>query len=1024
MEATVVPPLADPVARPPVDPLPTVALSAVEPTTILSPSDDGPGSPGGTQPQTDQPRPALPGTDPTVAAPRQGETAPPSVDPTLSAVVTEPSAAPAAFTPATGPVDAGTGTTGGSTSNPNPTSGPTSGVTSPVSSTITAPTSTGPAPGGADAGRLAGAGAQRPEPPSPATYRSVMQALNPGMPLTPPTDPTRQPEPGDWEHLRPRTPEWYAAKWAAEREGLDRRRYQGYFEAQRAWFEENQRTDEATRLRSLAEDHDRRAREYSAHALTLRRAGQARQARAWDEAAEDEFRDSLRCLDLAQAVSAGTVVPDMVSIDDEADFRRINDDVADLAPGAVDTGDRSALTGDGHPPTIDRSRRYGVRGGLRPPLALHQTDLERQMPRDAEGQVVRTADPRQGGWFRLANDGGPRADPTRGINCIDCTLSFFETWVHGRPRVAAPRTFDAYAEGDIRAPLGGEEGGTGRIEDVTGGRFQRLCTPPDAGPAAVAYTVDLSYRNLHDQLRLGGHGSLAFVVHEWEGGGSHIWVAVNQNGTILYLDPQTNLVADRPLYGHAGFPHAQNVTGLDVLVLGPDGRPMPMGGLQRGRYSDRPDLPEYPPAPDHRGYGEPYINRLHLLDGPGSAIPAPRPGDSPARGASESQPTGGKPDPGRSSLRDLVLAAADLDALRVPTVNPAHLAAELDAPTLRRLVPHLDEQDAQNAARLFADARVRQMLADVTQSPPKEHPQLAATLVAQLARQPDLVRIILGTPELAVSLTARPVTLHNLAKHQQAIDALTEVLDDIETGRHEELAADDGEGFSPPPLTASQRAISASVGSAEFIYQPGFDFRRREDSDYVADYLSGLYVAAAEAQHDLNRLAVELADLKGDRVGVPGWRSVPKLRTRAEDKVVRYEGDASRLWDLAAAKVEFRRLDHLYQALGRLRDHPQIEIVSFEDRFLSPQKSGYRDLQLVLRMPNGHLGEFRLHLAQIDEVAVWEHALFEVRRDLEALARRDGRQLTHRENLIMDGVRRYQRKCFEDALRSACEGGP
>lgn len=43
------------------------------------------------------------------------------------------------------------------------------------------------------------------------------------------------------------------------------------------------------------------------------------------------------------------------------------------------------------------------------------------------------------------NDGGPAADPTRGLNCVDCALSLFDTWAHGRPRVSAPRTFDAYA---------------------------------------------------------------------------------------------------------------------------------------------------------------------------------------------------------------------------------------------------------------------------------------------------------------------------------------------------------------------------------------------------------------------------------------------------------------------------------------------------------------------------------------------------------------------------------------------------
>ncbi|MFI7622199.1 toxin glutamine deamidase domain-containing protein [Micromonospora echinofusca] len=334
--------------------------------------------------------------------------------------------------------------------------------------------------------------------------------------------------------------------------------------------------------------------------------------------------------DLAESVLAGAAAPGVVAVAD-ADFRRINDDVGDLAYGAVETVDRSALTGDDYPPPIDRSRDYGRPGGLRPPLALHQTDIERQVPRAPDGSVRRTADPRVGGWFGLVNDGGPQADPTRGINCIDCTLSLFDTWMHARPRVAAPRTFDAYVAGDVTCPINGERDGIGRVEDITGGRFQRLCQPTgDIQGVERQRALDTGYRNLHDQLRLGGHGSFAFVINNWEQGGAHIWVALNQNGTILYLDPQTGAVSTTPLYRHHGVAHPHNAVDTEVLVIGSDGRPMPLGGLRRGRFSQRPDLPEYPPVDTDQGYGEIFLNRMHLLDGPGSGGSGPSVGEGPS----------------------------------------------------------------------------------------------------------------------------------------------------------------------------------------------------------------------------------------------------------------------------------------------------------------------------------------------------------------------------------------------------------
>ncbi|MGC4855552.1 toxin glutamine deamidase domain-containing protein [Micromonospora sp. DT4] len=791
--------------------------------------------------------------------------------------------------------------------------------------------------------------------------------------------------------------DWYAAQWVAEAEAAERRRYQGHFESQRIGFENNRRQAEAARLRARAAEHDRRAVEYANYARQLHQTGHRRWADGWQRAANDETRAYTHWRDLANDVLAGVTAPPVVDLVDGA-FAYANTDVGALALGAVETTGPSRLTGDDVPPPIDDSRPYGQPGGLRPPLALHQVDVERQIPRERDGTVRRTADPRQGSWFRLLNDGGPQADATRGINCLDCTLSLFETWVHGRPRVSAPRTFDGYLDGDIRRPIRGEAGGPGRVEDVTGGRFQRVLAPGRGSDPAPARQ---GYANLHDQLLLGGHGSYAFLITEWAGGGSHAWVALNQNGTVLYVDPQTGLVGDRPLY--------PDVVGIDALVLGGDGRPMPLGGLPRGRFSERPDLPTHPPGYDDGGHGDPYINRMYLLlDGPGSTPDLP-PSDTAA---------------GRD-LTQVLAQVRSLDQVFSTGVSPAEFARAVDPPTLRRLVPSLDNTAAQDVAQLFADTRVRDMLDTALREPPQNEPDLTHALVRQLAQAPDLARMILATPELVTSLTARPLTLHHLAGHQQAIDALAEVLADISQQETAELEATDWRASQPQPtpLTDEQRRISASIElSDDPASQPGFDSRRRGSASYRQRYLDELYSAAAVAQLELNQLATSLAQVGDRRVGEPGWRSRPKDRRRAEDKVNKHEGDASKLLDLAAAKVEFRSLTDLYGALQRLNERPDVTIVACEDRFVSPMDSGYRDVQLVLRTQDGHLAEFRLHLAALDAVAAWEHVLYEVRRDVEALAQAEGRALTHKERALAAGIRHHERQLFWEALQSTFEG--
>ncbi|MEV1155734.1 toxin glutamine deamidase domain-containing protein [Micromonospora chokoriensis] len=596
-------------------------------------------------------RPPQVAADSTLSSMDSGPTLPPvatdpklppmAIDPTLSSVATDPRLSSVASDPRLSSVAApvagsadpvggpATGVTPGQPASPPHAAGPV--AWSPSTGASTPTTVPGPMPPGTSAAPLVGTTPTvgRSAVPSRATTSTVR------APAPAPEHPARGRASipvdlvfGDPVVSATETDDFYAAQWAAEAEAAERRRYQGHYESQRTGFEHNRRQAEATRLRARAAEHDRRAIEYATYARQLHQAGHRQWADGWQRAANDEARAYAQWRDLADAVLAGTTAPPVVDIE-AATFEHANRDVGALALGAVETSGPSRLTGDDDPPPIDDSRPYGQPGGLRPPLALHQVDVERQMPREQDGTITRTADPRRGGWFRLLNDGGPAADATRGINCLDCTLSLFETWVHGRPRVSAPRTFDGYLDGDIRRPIRGEAGGPGRVEDITGGRFQQLLAPSGQRTYAeqARKAADRGYRNLRDQLLLGGHGSYAFLVTEWAHGGSHAWVALNQNGTVLYVDPQTGVVRDRPLY--------PDVVGIDALVLGGDGRPMPLGGLPRGRFSERPDLPDHPSTYDSGGHGDPYVNRMYLLlDGPGSAGV----GDSAATSGHSDQP--------------------------------------------------------------------------------------------------------------------------------------------------------------------------------------------------------------------------------------------------------------------------------------------------------------------------------------------------------------------------------------------------
>ncbi len=260
-----------------------------------------------------------------------------------------------------------------------------------------------------------------------------------------------------------------------------------------------------------------------------------------------------------------------------------------VADGAInEPDDRSLATGLDHPRPVETSRRYGAPGGHRRPLALHQQDVELAVERDADGRPRRFSD-LFGEWPRRTNDGGPKADPTRAVNCPDVVLSVLDTWLHGRPRVAAPRTVDRF-DPDL-LPLGGEPGGAARIEDAVGARFQQLMADHTRSSYDEAWHPrQEAFRTLESALSVQGHGAVAVLLMEYPSGKAHAVTVHNQHGRIVYVDAQDN---ERPVSTHR--PGA--AVRMDALLLNADALPVDLG-LPPGHWS-RPDTPVQDPGTSH-----------------------------------------------------------------------------------------------------------------------------------------------------------------------------------------------------------------------------------------------------------------------------------------------------------------------------------------------------------------------------------------------------------------------------------------
>lgn len=321
----------------------------------------------------------------------------------------------------------------------------------------------------------------------------------------------------------------------------------------------------------------------------------------------------------------------------------------------------------------------------------------------------------------------------------------------------------------------------------------------------------------------------------------------------------------------------------------------------------------------------------------------------------------------------------------------------------------------------------------------------------RLPNHPHLARIVEGngppplTPaedSLRQSLLARPRTLHSLLTNPDAVRILEDSVREVNERGADAILREGQVEPTPTPLEDWQVDISdrviGEIGPGKSPKQPGFDEAALEaeleragggplpkDNEFVNRYLDELYQKADEGKDTLRNVLNELANDPADAKMRPGRKD----RVRALDKIINEsDGDASALNDLLGGKVQFDSVADLYRALDRVQETARrhgVEVVSIKDRLRKPQPSGYRDIRMTVRMPNGHIGELRLHLRSFDDVADYEHSLYEVSRDLPnvaeeraALGERDA-PLTPEERAVREAINRRLNERFDAALNAS-----
>ncbi|MGP8304795.1 phosphoribosylglycinamide formyltransferase [Vibrio sp. YIC-376] len=173
-----------------------------------------------------------------------------------------------------------------------------------------------------------------------------------------------------------------------------------------------------------------------------------------------------------------------------------------------------------------------------------------------------------------------------------------------------------------------------------------------------------------------------------------------------------------------------------------------------------------------------------------------------------------------------------------------------------------------------------------------------------------------------------------------------------------------------------------------------------------------LYSKAHQAQFELETICKSTALLNDAQPYFAGVKS----KQRAEEKISHeLDGQVERITDLARATIvaeDVASLVSIYETLER-----ETTIVNVKNRFKKPGPSGYRDLNLLVRLPKTNLvAEVQIHLKAIADVKNGpEHDLYEKIQKLERQAIMEKRSLTEFEMASVRTMRSQAKNLYQQA---------
>ena|GEM_PF-4518872 len=119
-----------------------------------------------------------------------------------------------------------------------------------------------------------------------------------------------------------------------------------------------------------------------------------------------------------------------------------------------------------------------------------------------------------------------------------------------------------------------------------------------------------------------------------------------------------------------------------------------------------------------------------------------------------------------------------------------------------------------------------------------------------------------------------------------------------------------------------------------------------------------LYTSAKEAESEFNSLVKEFNDKVGGELKMrpSGLKTKESATKKAKED---HNGDYGKVVDVLGGSLVFDTEENLIAAYEKLKDDPRV--IRVKDKWNNPDDTGYRDINMNVRLSNGHIAEVQLH---------------------------------------------------------------